>query len=54
MIFAYKPNRGKAPTENEPLQPNEIVHNAKIQQQIRLSEDAIALSTTLDSDVVAI
>ncbi|PSW62970.1 hypothetical protein C0W54_05520 [Photobacterium kishitanii] len=51
MIFAYKPNRGKAPTENEPLQPNEIVHNAKIQQQIRLSEDAIALSTTLDSDV---
>ncbi|PSU91798.1 hypothetical protein C0W42_03835 [Photobacterium kishitanii] len=51
MIFAYKLNRGKAPTENELLQPNEIVHNAKIQQQIRLSEDAIALSTTLDSDV---
>lgn len=51
MIFAFKSKRGKAPTENEQLQPNEIVHNAKIQQQIRLSEDAIALSTTLDSDV---
>ncbi|SMY16484.1 phage tail-collar fiber domain-containing protein [Photobacterium aquimaris] len=51
MIFAYKANLGKAPTENEQLQPNDIVHNAKIQQQIRLSENAIALSTTLDSDV---
>ncbi len=51
MIFAYKPNRGKSATENEQLQPNDIVHNAKIQQQIRLSDNAIALSTTLDSDV---
>lgn len=51
MIFAYKANLGKTPTENEQLQPNDIVHNAKIQQQIRLSENAIALSTTLDSDV---
>ncbi|MCD9462533.1 hypothetical protein GLP30_10550 [Photobacterium phosphoreum] len=51
MIFAYKANRGKAPTENEQLQPNDIVHNAKIQHQIRLSENEIALSTTLDSDV---
>ena len=51
MIFAYKANLGKVPAENEQLPPNDIVHNAKIQHQIRLSENSIALSVTLDSDV---